>query len=104
MPVDELQDEAQVPGGDALEVEHDGGVGGEGRLLLEQRLQDGRGGGEDDLVGPQCRDGPVLGLDGEGDIEELLLAPDVGKGAAQAPLEVIPGDVVVLCCGSHDDH
>ena len=40
-----------MPGGDALEVEHDGGVGGQGRLLLEQGLQDGRGGGEDDLGG-----------------------------------------------------
>ena len=39
-----------VPGGDALEVEHDWRVGGEGGLLLEQHPQDGRGGGQDDLV------------------------------------------------------
>ena len=38
-----------LPGGDALEVEHDGRVGGEGRLLLQEHPQDGRGGREDNL-------------------------------------------------------
>ena len=40
-PVDELEDEAEVPGRDALEIEHDRRVRGEGRLLLEQSPQDG---------------------------------------------------------------
>ena len=52
-------------------------------------------------MGPECLDGAVLGLDGEADVEELLLVPDVGEGAAQAALKVVPGDVVVLH-GSHD--
>lgn len=60
-----------LPGGDALEVEHDRRVWREGGLLLEQRPQDGRGGREDDLVGPQRLDGPVLVLGGEGHVEEL---------------------------------
>ena len=60
-----------LPGGDALEVEHDRRVWCEGGLLLEQRPQDGRGGREDDLVGPQRLDGPVLVLGGEGHVEEL---------------------------------
>ena len=38
-----------LPGWDTLEVEHDGRVGGEGRLLLQEHPQDGRGGREDDL-------------------------------------------------------
>ena len=41
--------ELPFPGGDALEVEHDGRVGGEGRLLLQEHPQDGRGGREDNL-------------------------------------------------------
>ena len=40
--------------------------------------------------------GAILGLHSESDVEELLLAPDVGKGAAQAALEVVPSDVKVL--------
>ena len=60
-----------LPGGYALEVEHDRRVWCEGGLLLEQRPQDGRGGREDDLVGPQRLDGPFLVLGGEGHVEEL---------------------------------
>ena len=48
------------------------------------------------LVGPERPDGPVVVLGGEGDVEELLAAVDVGEGAAEAALEVVPRDVVVL--------
>ena len=53
---------------------------------------------------PQRLNGAVLGVGGEGDVEELPLAPDLCQGAAQAALEVVPGDVVLLRGGgSHDD-
>ena len=48
------------------------------------------------LVGPERLDGTVVVLSGEGDVEELLAAVDVGEGAAEAALEVVPRDVVVL--------
>ena len=48
------------------------------------------------LVGPERPDGPVVVLGGEGDVEELVVVPDVGEGVAHAALEVLPGDVVVL--------
>ena len=47
--------------------------------------------------------GSFLGLRCDCDVEELLLGPDVGEGAAQAALEVVPGDVEVLDGGSHGD-
>ena len=54
--VHEVQDEAEAPGGDAAEVEDEGEHGGSGvdsGLLLDEGPQDGGGGAEDDLVGPE---------------------------------------------------
>ena len=54
-------------------------------------------------MGPERLDGAVLCLDSEGDVEELLLVPDVGEGATKAAFKVVPSDVVVLGGGSHVD-
>ena len=51
--VDEFEDIAEIFCRDAPEVQHDWreeGVRGEGGLLYKHVPQDGRGGGEDDLV------------------------------------------------------
>ena len=48
------------------------------------------------LVCPERPDRSILVVGCKGDVEELLACVYVGEGAAEAALEVVPRDVVVL--------
>lgn len=51
----------------------------------------GTAGGEDDLVG-----GEAAAVAGEGDVDEVLLVPEMPKGREDAGVEVVPAQRVLL--------
>lgn len=100
--VHEVQDVAEIFVADPSEVDEGVGVG-EGRahrLAQECVSEEGRAGRKDDLVGLEGVVGIIV--DGEADVEEVLLVAELLEGARNVGLEVVPPKAE-LVVGGHDD-